>query len=255
MISIVTPFHNSFPRFYKTFESVIHQSHKNFEWIVIDDCSSEDQRIELERLAETDGRVRVISLSSNCGAGYARNIGIEHIAYSYLTFIDSDDEWSPDFLQKFIELIDMLDVDIIYGGYYRSWINGCDRFTPKKIHTFSNIFRGCDISCLATMIRVPQSGLQARFGRLRSRNDLIFFGQLLQSGMVAHPVPIIAGTYHMHAGSLSSGKLTAMINQIQASLYFNDRSYFQTILDTFFWGVYGYAKYKGNFGFTRLRRR
>ena len=90
-VSIVTPFKNSFPSFCKTYESVTRQSYRNFEWVIVDDKSSENQKNCLRDLIK-DPRIKVIYSSESKGAGEARNAGLDHCNRRYLTFIDSDDD-------------------------------------------------------------------------------------------------------------------------------------------------------------------
>ena len=91
---------NSFPSFYKTYESVIRQSYRNFEWVIVDDKSSEAKKNYLRDLIK-DPRIKGIYSSESKGQVKLENVALEHCNGRYLTFIDSD-EWHEDFLKEML---------------------------------------------------------------------------------------------------------------------------------------------------------
>jgi len=102
LISIVIPMHNAQKFILETIDSVLNQTYKNWEMIIIDNCSS-DKSCELIT-SFNDDRINLIKLDANSGGpARPRNIGIEKSNGEYIAFLDADDLWSNDKLEKQLE--------------------------------------------------------------------------------------------------------------------------------------------------------
>ncbi|SKB12238.1 Glycosyltransferase involved in cell wall biogenesis [Planktothrix sp. PCC 11201] len=95
-ISVVIPVYNGEKTIQKTIESVLKQTFKDWELIIIDD-GSQDSTVKIIREIE-DSRIRIFSYS-NAGLASSRNRGIDHAQGEYITFLDADDLWTPDKLE------------------------------------------------------------------------------------------------------------------------------------------------------------
>ncbi len=99
LISIVTPFYNAGQYFQQTFYSVINQTFPWFEWVIVDDGSTQEKDIELlHMLAEQDERIKVIT-QQNGGLAYARNTGIQNTSTEIFIPLDADDLISPQYIE------------------------------------------------------------------------------------------------------------------------------------------------------------
>lgn len=105
-VSIILPTYNSDAFITETIDSVINQTHKKFELIIIDDCSTDGTNNIIKNYSKIDSRIKIISLDKNNGRPAApRNIGIRRSIYNLIAFIDSDDIWHPQKLEKQLEVI------------------------------------------------------------------------------------------------------------------------------------------------------
>ena len=102
MISVVIPLYNKERQIINTLKSVINQTFRDFEIVIVDDGST-DNSINLVKEFE-DRRITIIS-QVNQGVSVARNTGIEKAKYDYIAFLDADDEWEPFYLQTQVNLI------------------------------------------------------------------------------------------------------------------------------------------------------
>lgn len=103
LVSIVTPFFNTGEEFDETVEVVLSQSLQNWEWLIVDDCSTDPAaRLRLEAAAARDSRIRVIALPANQGPSHARNTGISQARGEYVFQLDSDDLFEPTTLEKLV---------------------------------------------------------------------------------------------------------------------------------------------------------
>lgn len=116
MFSVIIPLYNKAPYVAKAIESVLGQTYRDFEVIVIDDGST-DQSLEVAKTFENKS-ITIIS-QPNSGVSTARNNGVKIAKHPYICFLDADDWWHPTFLEEMKRLItDFPDAGIYGSGYY-----------------------------------------------------------------------------------------------------------------------------------------
>lgn len=122
-VSVIIPTYNREQTIYSSIMSVLNQTHKNLEIIVIDDCSIDRTEKIVKNIK--DERIRYIKLEKNSGANFARNRGIELAKYDLIAFQDSDDKWHKDKLKKQLDFMLKKGYEMI-GCSYNQYIN--DKF-------------------------------------------------------------------------------------------------------------------------------
>lgn len=115
MVSIVMPVYNKHRYLTKSLNSIINQTYKNFELIIVDDGSTDGSEKLCDEFAQKDQRIKVIHLK-NSGVSNARNIGLDNAKGKYIQFIDSDDYVDEDMLEKLYGKATQYDVDIVISG-------------------------------------------------------------------------------------------------------------------------------------------
>lgn len=117
--SIVTPMYNSFSLMKRYFASLCQQTYKNFEVIIVDDCSSDDSYEELCKYAEVSPlTIRLFKTEKNGGPGIARNIGMDAARGEWITFIDNDDWVDTHLFEKIEDVIKENEVNSVIYDYY-----------------------------------------------------------------------------------------------------------------------------------------
>lgn len=124
LVSIVIPVYNCEKFIDETIESVKKQTYTNWELILVDDCSTDNSVIKIEEKAKEDSRIRVIRQPNNQGAAKARNLGVENASGGYLCYLDSDDLWIPEKLEREMAFIKEKDAAFIFSGYEFADENG-----------------------------------------------------------------------------------------------------------------------------------
>lgn len=112
MISVVIPTYNREKTIKKAVDSVLSQTYKDIELIVVDDCSNDKTGEIISKI--NDVRLRYIRLEKNSGANYARNIGIFEANGEYIAFQDSDDVWRKEKLERELEYLVENDCDVVF---------------------------------------------------------------------------------------------------------------------------------------------
>lgn len=106
LVSIIMPTYNCAKFIEESIESVLSQTYKNWELIIVDDCSNDNTEDIVKRYCETDDRIKYLKLDVNSGAAIARNKGIEQARGKYIAFLDSDDLWMDGKLEKQISFME-----------------------------------------------------------------------------------------------------------------------------------------------------
>lgn len=105
LVSIITPVFKAEKMIEQTIRSVQAQTYKDWEMLLIDDCSPDHSGEIIQKMAETDARIKYHRLPHNSGAAVARNTAIEHAQGAYLAFLDSDDLWTPTKLERQLDFM------------------------------------------------------------------------------------------------------------------------------------------------------
>ena len=118
LISIVIPAYNCAAFIKETLDSVCGQTYKNTEVIIVDDGSSDDtEEVILNYVNQTDSDIRLVKNADKKGAAGARNTGIDEASGEYITFIDADDMWLPDKLEKQLAFMTERDAAFSFTAY------------------------------------------------------------------------------------------------------------------------------------------
>ena len=131
-VSVVVPTFNRAYLIKRSIDSVLKQTYKNFEILIIDDGSTDNTYDVVSTIG--DDRIKYIRYSSNQGAAYARNEGIKLSKYDYIAFQDSDDVWNADKLEKQMKMILESDANmgLVYCEYHYNGLNGIEGICPNR---------------------------------------------------------------------------------------------------------------------------
>ena len=111
-ITVVIPVYNVEKYLKKCVDSVLHQTYKNYEIILVDDGSTDSSGIICDELAKKNSNIKVIH-QENMGLGGARNAGIKNCDTEYIVFLDSDDYIHPELLERCIQALKTNECDIV----------------------------------------------------------------------------------------------------------------------------------------------
>ncbi len=115
-LSVIMPVYNASRFLSEAVDSVLSQSFSDFEFIAVDDCSTDNSYDILLEYEKKDSRVKVYKNESNRGVSYTRNFAVEKANGEFIALIDSDDMWKSDKLEKQLKLIEKRGADLCYTG-------------------------------------------------------------------------------------------------------------------------------------------
>lgn len=209
LVSVITPSYNAEKFISATIESVRTQTYTNWEMIIVDDCSKDDTREILKRYAELDSRIKPIFLEENSGAAVARNTALKEARGDYVAFLDSDDLWVPDKLEKQLAFMQKNDYAFSFTAYNLMDESGnpLEKVinVPKKID-YKGLLKNTIIGCLTVMIDTRKvEPLQMPL--IRTRQDYALWLKVLRQGHIAYGMQEPLAHYRIVEGSISSNKL------------------------------------------------
>lgn len=217
MVSIITPLYNSENYISRTIRSVQAQTHKNWEMIIVNDCSKDNSKDIASSFAIMDKRIKLISLSKNSGAAVARNKAIEMAKGKFIAFLDSDDLWKPQKLEK--QLTFMLENDHSFSFTSYEIMNNENIPLRKiikanKIITYKNMLCRNPIGCLTAMYSVTSLG-KVYMPLIRKRQDQGLWLKILREGTLAFGLDESLAIYRVRKDSISSNKMNLIKYQWQ----------------------------------------
>lgn len=208
-ISVVMPAFNAMPYLLEAVLSVRAQSLPDWELVVADDGSTDGTAGALVDLAALDPRLRVVRNTEPLGPGPARNRAIEVARGRYLAFLDSDDLWVPDKLERQLGFMRETGCPFTFASFQLIDETGAElgirRRAPRHMDHRA-LLGNTAIGCLTVMIDRQAIPL-VQFPDLKRCQDLACWLELLRSGLRAEGLDIVLGSYRIRAGSNSQGKL------------------------------------------------
>lgn len=212
LVSIVTPVYNAERFIEKTINSVLSQTYQNLELILVDDCSQDNSKDIIQSIMEKDSRVRYYRLKENSGAAVARNKGIEMARGRYIAFIDSDDVWKVEKLQKQLTLMKQKGYAFTFTAYETITDDGKLKKdnveVPEKI-SYTGLLKNTAIACSTVLIDRDKTG-DFRMPNVRKGQDTATWLMLLKKIPYAYGLNEVLSSYRKVPGSISSNKIQAL---------------------------------------------
>lgn len=116
-VSVIMPAYNAESTLMRAVLSVVHQTFTDWQLLIIDDASTDNTLSIAKKISAEDLRISVVSSRVNQGAAASRNKGIQQCKGAYVAFIDSDDIWCPEKLDRQLKLITKTGADLCYTAY------------------------------------------------------------------------------------------------------------------------------------------
>ncbi|YCH29280.1 glycosyltransferase [Erwinia sp. D4-22] len=219
LVSIITPTYNAEKFINVVYESLTSQTHLAWEWLVTDDCSIDNTYKILENLANNDRRIKLRKNSVNSGAAITRNASLARATGEFIAFIDSDDVWAPEKLEKQIAFMGDT-IDFSFTAYKLISENGedlgksVDTFHTRPLNYHDMLKKKATLGCSTVMLR-RDAIKDYKMPLLRTGQDYALWLKILKSGINAYPLTEVLTNYRIVANSISRNKLKKAKRQWQ----------------------------------------
>lgn len=252
LVSIVTPMYKGAAFVAETIESVLKQSYRNWEMIIVDDCSPDGGAgvKVVEDYARKDSRIKLIASRQNKGSSGARNIAIERAEGKYIAFLDSDDLWHKDFLREQLIFMAEKQAVLVFSSYRR-----VDELTKEEILkpfivpgkvTHRSLLRTCPIfpsTAVYDRTKIGKRYFNEKMGSLR--DDYVYWLDMLRNDVVcAYGNPKVLVDYRLRKTSVTANKKKVIKPQWLVLRKIERLSFFKACYYLGCWAIISFFKYR-----------
>lgn len=194
----------------KSIESVQHQTYPDWELLIVDDRSTDGTAALVAGYAARDPRVRLLSQKENGGAAAARNRAIDEAKGEYLAFLDSDDIWYPEKLEKQLAFMREKGCNFSCTAYHR--VDEAGVVVGRPVRPFARagykkcLYYGNCLGNSTVMYRIGSFG-KPHVPPIRKRNDFALWLQILRHEPYVYGLDEPLAGYRIRKNSLSSAKM------------------------------------------------
>src|SRR5699024_1050422 len=204
---VIMPAYNSEKFIGRALDSIIAQTYKNWEVIVVDDCSTDNTPIVVREYIEKYPQIKYCKLVKNSGAAVARNKAIDKATGTYIAFLDSDDVWKPEKLSIQIEFMEKNEYNFTCTSYTK--IDEEDNYLGKTVMTkiksdYSRVLRTCPGN--STVIYNAEILGKFKIPDIKKRNDYVMWLKVIKKSKYLYGLEEPLGSHRIRKDSISSNK-------------------------------------------------
>lgn len=208
------PSYNSMNYISNSINSVVNQTYENWELIIVDDFSDDNTVSIIKSFISLDNRIRLIKNTKNRGAAFTRNTAILESKYSYLAFLDSDDIWVKEKLEKQLFFMKRNKIAFSFSGFEIIDKNG--NLTGKSVDTMQKgafsyedmLLKKVTLGCSTVMLNKSKFNGLMKIPSIRTGQDYAFWLKLLKNtDEKAHVISLPLTKYRITPNSISRNKI------------------------------------------------
>ncbi|VBB39411.1 putative teichuronic acid biosynthesis glycosyltransferase TuaG [uncultured Spirochaetota bacterium] len=246
LVSVITPTYNCGKFIGATIRSVLDQTYTNWEMIIVDDCSKDDTKTVVSSFVNHDNRIHYYCLTSNSGAAVARTTAMNHANGEYIAFLDSDDVWISNKLEKQLAFMKTHRYAFTCTAYEQITETGQSInkvFKPPKKINYNRLLLDCPVGNSTVMYSVEIMG-KFEVPNIRKRNDDALWLRMLKKEQYIWSLPDVLTHYRVRSNSISSNKLDLIKYHWTLYRKIESLSFFRTIFHIGYWGLIKILKFK-----------
>ena len=210
-VSVIMPAYNCEKFIDETIESLLNQTYSNWELIAVDDCSTDKTGEILKKYAEKDNRIKYVKNDDNLGAALTRNNAVSLAKGQYLAFLDSDDIWKKEKLEKQLTFMKENNSTFSCTAYGKIDENGNDlkRIVPaERVSNYWGVLKTCPGN--STIIYDAIALGKHIIPDIRKRNDYVMWLSVIKKAKTIMGMADELGFHRVRTDSISSKK-TALV--------------------------------------------
>ncbi len=208
LVSIITPSYNCARFVELTIKSAQAQTYQNWEMLIQDDCSTDGSIEVIKRIAATDSRIKLERNPQNLGAAVTRNNAIRRSQGRWLAFLDSDDIWLPDKLEKQLSFMEANDCDFSFTRYEHISEDGeslDEQANVIKHLSYRKLLMHSWPGCLTVMYKQDINS-KVYCGDIKKNNDTALFLKVIKTCRNAMGLDECLALYRIRKNSISRNK-------------------------------------------------
>lgn len=245
VVSVIMPAFNAEKTIAASIESVLRQTMGDWELIVCDDKSTDNTVAIVEKYTATDTRIRLVDNQYEKSAAGARNSAIDRSTGRYIAFLDSDDLWHDQKLEKQLAFMKKHDVAFCYTDY-RMFTDepssGKDLLVADN-YSFGDIVKYCNIGCLTVMLDRAHWKERIRFPFCKKEDYALWVILLKEGNTLAKRCPGVLSHYRKQTHSISASKHKELLRQYRVLRQFSGMSLPRIAYSLIFYSINGFVKH------------
>lgn len=204
-VSIIIPYYKKLSFLKKTIESILRQTYKNFEILLIYDDDDKNDLLKIKKEIVKNKKIKIYDNKKNMGAGKSRNIGIKYSSGYYLAFLDADDMWKKNKLSSQLKFMEKNNVDFTHTNYLIINKNNeiLGKVKTKKLLNYEDLLNSCDIG-LSTVVLKKKILKNLKFNNLKTKEDYSLWLKIVKKGSKIVGINKELGYWRITSNSLSS---------------------------------------------------
>ncbi len=185
LVSIIIPYFKKKEYILDTLNSVLRQTYKNIEIIIIYDDQDKDDLNFITKLTKLDKRISLIINKKSLGAGLSRNSGIKRCKGKYIGFIDADDMWKKNKLELQIKFMKKKNYLISHTNYeiIDKRNNILDNRIARSFNTINDLITSCDIGLSSVIVKKELLVRECLFANLKTKEDFVLWLNILKKNV------------------------------------------------------------------------
>lgn len=245
LVSIITPVYNARNFIMSTAQSVINQTYQCWEWILIDDCSTDDSWKILNNLSENDKRIKIYRNKTNLSSGKTRNLAIRKAIGRYIAFLDIDDLWHSKKLS--IQVSFMLKnkyhfTHTSYGYIDEKGEKIKSIFRVNKEVGYNDLLKRTEIACLTAIYDAKKIG-KFYMSHHSRKQDYALWLKILKTGVKCYGIDKNLASYRQVSSSATSKKYKLVFKHITFLKETQNFGLLKSIYYTIHWIKNGIIRY------------
>ena len=239
LVSIVIPYYKKKKFIKQTINSVLNQTYKKFEVIIIYDDDKLSDLDYLKKIVSLDKRINLIINKKKLGAGLSRNKGIKSSKGKYIAFLDSDDYWSKNKLKTQIRFMDV-NKHIISHTTYQIVNQNNEKISIRRARNFfeiQDLLYSCDIGLSTVILKKNLFSKKFKFPNIKTKEDFVLWLSILNK-----KIPIMAldknlSSWRKLNNSLSSSTIQKILDGFKVYYVYMNYGIFRSIVNLIYLSV------------------
>lgn len=250
LVSIITPMYKGAAFVGETIQSVLSQTYKNWEMIIVDDCSPDNGEGAAEvKKYLSDPRIKLIESKENRGSSGARNIALKEAKGRYIAFLDSDDLWHPRFLERQLRFMKKKDAPLVFSSYNRIDENTKEEIlspfiVPEKV-SYRSLLKTCPIfpsTAIYDTQKTPKIYFNEDLGSMR--DDYVYWLNMFKTIKYGYGNPHILVDYRMRKTSVTGNKKKVIKPQWNVLYKVEKLGFLRSVYYLTCWAFISFKKYR-----------
>ena len=229
LVSVIIPYYKSEKYIFKTVDSVIKQSYKNWEIIIVDDENSLHSKIVLNLIRLKNHKIKIFTNNSNKGVSFSRNVGIKKSKGKFIAFLDSDDYWKKNKLKKQVSFMVKNKAKASFTSYTCKDERGKFLYNviAKKNLDYNFLLSQCPICCSSVVLK-KSIAKNIYFKNLLTKEDYELWLRLSKKN-IFYGMKNILTVFTSRKNSLSSKQFNKIFNAYYIYRVFNKKGLFKSL--------------------------